>query len=211
MRKHLISALVVFIFSVLFFSVSASAGEATKAEEWYNSSYAVTGMVMEVAVDDGDTEIVQTVHSKGEKAASEIVINGSAIRLIIDNGDLIVFSPDVSIIHLKFSGLGGMFTEIYTPEIPEGFNLIFVKEYRETLGDTTYTVEEFTDKDGNNCKYYFSGNELDFIEAVTEADDIEITMVMDILSYEVDESIFEVPWYSINIAPLVMLFALLGI
>ena len=33
-------------------------------------------------------------------------------------------------------------------------------------------------------------------------------IIMDIISYEVDDSIFKVPWYSINIAFLVRILAL---
>lgn len=212
MKKHLISVFFALVLGVLFFCVSASAAEAetTKAEEWYNEAHAVTGMVMDFTVDDGYTSVTQRLYSKGEKAASEIDLDGSIIRIIANGEDVIIFSPDVPIIHVKFSGLGEALVEI--PEgVPTEFSLDFVKAYEQSEGDKTYYIEEFTDADGAVYKYYFSGDELILIDTEITVDGETATTRMMIISYEVDDEIFEVPWYSINLYPLVMLITMFSL
>ncbi len=212
MKKHLISILFALVFSVLFFCVSASATEAepTKAEKWYNEAHAVTGMVSDITIGDGYSSITERVYSKGDKAAAEVDLNGSKIRVITDSKDLILFNPDMPIFHVKFSGLGEIMVEI--PEgVPTEFSLDFVKAYEHTEGEKTYYIEEFTDADGTVYKYYFLGDELILVDAVVSAEGETITTRIMIISYEVDDEVFEIPWYSINLYPIVMILTLFSL
>ena len=88
------------------------------------------------------------------------------------------------------------------------FDMTFVKAYQETEGETVYDVEEFLDSESVVCKYYFIGEELDKVETIVEDETASGKIIMDIISYEVDDSIFKVPWYSINIAFLVRILSL---
>lgn len=213
MKKHLISVLFALILGVMFFCVSASATEAetTKAEKWYNESHAVTGMVMDLTVDDGYLSSTQRVYSKGSKAASEIDLDGSVLRVISNGKDLILFSPDMPIIHVKFKGLGGALAEVSEGMPATEFALDFVKAYEHTEGEKTYYIEEFTNDDGVIYKYYFLGEELILVDTEVASEGETARVRIMIISYEVDDKIFEVPWYSINLYPIVMLITLFSL
>lgn len=208
MKKTLFSVIFALALSVMLF-VTASATETTKAEEWYSEAHAVTGMIMEVTAETEGVEVSQTLYSKGEKSAAELMVGNSLIRIITDSKDIIIFSPDMPYIHIKYRGMAeDIISSTPMPNLSK-FLPTFVKAYEETEGETVYYVEEFIYNDGNIVyKYFFAGEELDKIEAVGQEDGITVKTVMDIISYEVDDSVFKVPWYSINIAFLVKLFGL---
>lgn len=211
MKKHLVSILFALILGVIFcVSASATEAEPTKAEKWYNEAHAVTGMVSDITIGDGYSSITERVYSKGDKAAAEVDLDGSKVRVITDSKDLIIFNPDMPIFHVKFSGLGEIMVEI--PEgVPTEFSLDFVKAYEHTEGDKVYYIEEFTDADGTVYKYYFLGDELILVDAVISAEGEAVTTRIKIISYEVDDEIFEIPWYSINLYPIVMILTLFSL
>ncbi len=211
MKKHLISMFFALIIGVIFcVSASATEAEPTKAEKWYNEAHAVTGMVTDITIGDEYSSVTQRLYSKGDKAASEIDLDGTRIRVIVDSKNLIIFNPDMPIFHVKFKGLGEIMVEI--PEgVPTEFSLEFVKAYEHTEGEKTYYIEEFTDADGTVYKYYFLGDELILVDATIKAESETVTTRMMIISYEVDDEIFEIPWYSINLYPIVMLITMFSL
>ncbi len=209
MKKTLFSLIFALALAVMFF-VTASATETTKTEDWYNSSQAsLNEYVMDIIVDADGFEMKQTVYAKGGKAASETEINGSLIRIIADDKDIIIFSPELPFIHIKYRGMVEDLTlGLKLPETTE-FSLVFVESYEEIAGETVYYVEEFIDEEEETVsKYYFKGDELDRIEMSSPEDETALKMIMDIKSYEVDDSIFKIPWYSINIAFFVRILTL---
>lgn len=211
MKKHLISILFALILGVIFcVSASATESETTKAETWYNEAHAVTGMISDITIGDGYSSITERVYSKGDKAAAEVDLDGTKIRVITDSKDMILFNPDMPLFHVKFSGFGEIMVEI--PEgVPTEFSLDFVKSYEHTEGDKVYYIEEFTDADGMVYKYYFLGDELILVDNLITYEEDTITTRIMIISYEVDDEIFEVPWYSINLYPLVMILTILSL
>ncbi len=212
MKKHLISFFFALVLSIMLFCVSASATEAetTKAEKWFNEHHAVTGMVTDMTINYGDSSVTERVYSKDGKEATEVEINGRMLRLISDSKDVIMFYPDMPLFHVKFPGMAEIMMGLIG-EVPTEFTLDFVKSYEVTEGDKTYYVEEFIDANGNIGKYYFLGDELIFLEVVVESGGETGTSRSEIVSYEVDDEIFEIPWYSINLYPLVMIVALFSL
>ncbi len=211
MKKTLFSVIFALALSFMMF-VTASATETSKAEEWYYSNKAATGLVVDVIVEKDGTEVKQTLYSKGEKSATEAMIGNSLIRIITDSKDVIIFNPETPFIHVKYRGMAEDI--IASTPLPDNtkFLLTFVKSYEETVGETVYYVEELVhEKESTVYKYYFIGNELDRIEATQQKDGATINATMDIISYEVDESVFKVPWYSINIAFLIKLFMIFAL
>ena len=214
MKKHLISILFALVFGILFFCVSASATEAepTKAEKWYNEAHAVTGMVIDqtTTISGASSSTVRSSLKDGKEAA-EIEINGNTIRLISDGKDLILINPDFSLFHVKFPGMAETLLGLLSVEVPTEFSLDFVKSYEHTEGDKTYYIEEFTDANGTEYKYYFLDDNLILIDFVVSASGETVSSRIMIVSYEVDDKIFEIPWYSINIYPIVMLLTLFSL
>lgn len=212
MKKHIISVLFALILGVIFFCVNASATEAeiTKAEKWYNEAHAVTGLITDITVNDGYSSVTQRLYSKGDKAATEIDLNGSLIRIITDSEDVILFNPDMPIFHVKFKGFGEALLEA-SEGVPTEFILDFVKAYEHTEGDKTYYIEEYTDADGVIYKYYFLGDELILVDTELTVEGETAKTRMMIISYEVDDEVFEVPWYSIDLYPIVMIITIFSL
>lgn len=211
MKKHLISILFALILGVIFcVSASAADAEPTKAEKWHSEAHGVTGIVLDYTIDDGYTSVTQRLYSKGDKAVSEVDLDGSVIRIIADSEDVIIFNPDMPIFHVKFSGLSEALAGAFET-VPTEFTPDFVKSYEHTEGDKTYYIEEFVDDEGIIYKYYFIGDELIFIDNSITVEEDTLTTRMMIISYEVDDEIFEIPWYSINLYPIVMLITMFSI
>ena len=213
MKKHLISILFALVFSVMFFCVSASAteSETTKAEKWYNEAHAVTGMVTDqtTTIEGISTTVRSSV--KDGKEAAELEINGSKFRMISNGKDIILFDPDMSLFHVKFPGMAETLLGLVGAEVPTEFSLDFVDAYEHTEGDKTYYIEEFTDANGTEYKYYFLDDNLIFIEFAGSSSGETFSSKIVIVSYEVDDKIFEIPWYSIDLYPLVMIVTLFSL
>ncbi len=212
MKKHLVSILFALILGVIFcISASATEAETTKAEKWYNEAHAVTGMVMDFTVDIADTSITERVYSKGDKAAAEMDLGDRTLRVIVNSSDLILYSPEMPLFHVRYKGMTEGLVEVVPEGIPAEFSLDYVKAYEHTEGEKTYYIEEFTDADGVIYKYYFLGDDLILVDTEMIVGDETTTSRMMIISYEVDDEIFEVPWYSINLYPIVMLITMFSL
>lgn len=210
MKKTLFSIIFALALSVMLF-VTASATETTKAEEWYNKN-AGSGIVLDAtnAYKDGE-KVKMQYYIKDENMMFTVMTSEiGEVRVIVDGGKKItMFSPEIPYIHMKMRLTG-------VSEVINSFNVAnlspgFVKSYEETDGETVYYVEEFANTIYEDAvyKFYFIGDELDKIEIVSyENGTRQSRMALKITSYGVDESIFKVPWYSINITFLVILFGL---
>lgn len=206
MKKTVFSIIFALALSVMLF-VTASATESTKAEEWYNENND-SGIVLDVTQVSDGKKIKMTAYSKGENFAADFKTNAGVLRIILNSKDVIAFSPDKPYFHMKLRGITKNITFI-TFDVTE-FSPGFVKSYEETDGETVYYVEEFANNIGEEMvyKFYFTGDELDRIEATGQYNGSAQEMTMDINSYGVDDSIFKVPWYSFNITFFVILFGL---
>lgn len=211
MKKHLISILFALVLGVIFcVSASATEAETTKAEKWHSEAYGVTGLVLDYTIDDGYSEMTQRLYSKGDRAVSEVEVDGSMLRIITDSEDIVLFNPDMPIFHVRFKGFTEVITEAFGI-VPTEFDADFVKSYEHTEGDKTYYIEEFVDDEGVIYKYYFIGDELIFVDNSITVEEDTFTSRMVIISYEVDDEIFEIPWYSIDLYPLVMIVSLFSL
>lgn len=205
MKKHLVSILFALILGVIFcVSASATEAEPTKAEKWHSEVGEITNCVIDYTIDDGYSEISQRIYVKGNKAACEMELDGSMLRIIADSKDFILFNPDMPIFHIRYKGLTEDITGAFEA-VPEEFEADFVKSSEHTEGNKTYYIEEFVDTEGVVYKYYFVGEELVFIDTVITFEEDTLTTRLVFVSYEVDDEIFEIPWYSIDLYPLVLL------
>lgn len=200
MKKILSVFLTAVILVMSVFCVNAFAQEQTRTEKWAQN------------VNNYDFETKITNKINGEKTVARMYIKdgkiafttnfplsdtiNTKIKIIIKDGYVYIFFSDFPFFHLKTEVTNEMFD---TPQIGE---LIFVKSYEEQNGSVTYYVEEFEDENNNICRYYFSGDTLVKIEAESiDEYNNNISSIMEIVSYEVNDSVFRVPFFSINIAP----------
>ncbi len=210
MKKTLFSLVFALALSVMLF-VTASASETTKAEEWYNENID-SGIVFDTTVVSNGKKITGTTYFKDRNMAMEGRTNIGNVRMVLTDKDVILLFPDKPYFHIKARGLLKSVEVILlnTTEYYPGF----VKSYEETEGETVYYVEEFANNIGEESvyKFYFTGDELDRIEVAGQFSNGETSeMTMDINSYGVDDSVFKVPWYSINIIFFVLFIGLLNL
>ena len=82
-----------------------------------------------------------------------------------------------------------------------------IKTYTVTGEIHEYYVEEYTYVDDSVEKYYFVGDELYRTEIIVPYEDGSTDVIRtQIYSDRVDYEVFNIPWYSINIYPLLQLF-----
>lgn len=200
MRKILSVFLTAVVLVMSVFCVNAFAQEQTRMEKWtqnvddYEFEAKITNKI-------NDEKNVAKMYVKGKKIAliSNLPLTdnmNTKIKFIIKDGYVYILFPDFPFFHFKIEGNEDMF------QIPEIGELIYVKSYEKQNGSVTYYVEEFEDENNNICKYYFFGDALVKIEAESiDEYNNHMSSIMEIVSYEVNDSVFRVPFFSINIAP----------
>lgn len=206
MKKRLISILFALVFGIIFcISASATESELTKTEKWIEQTGRITSGVFDCTLYDGYSVTTQRLYLNDNKMMCEMEADGFKIGVIVEGDDLTVFNPDMRLFHIKYKDVSSNIAEIFET-IPAEFEYESVETYECTEADKTYYVEEFVFEDGTVCKCYFLGDELAFIESDTLDGSETVTARTAIVSYEVDDEIFELPWYSINLYPLVAFF-----
>lgn len=200
--KKLISVFLTAIILIMsVFCVGAFAQEQTKSEKWMQNFFEQEAKIR-VTTEVYGEETVSDMYFKDGKIASVFYMPLSRnidikIKVIINNGYFYILFPDFPLFHLKDEITEDMLI------IPEADELTYLKSYEKQDGTITYYVEEFTNEQNMICKYYFIGENLIRIEAGgTDEYGEHSSSIVEILSDKVDDSVFRVPFFSINIAPL---------
>lgn len=198
---------VILIMSVL--SVSAFAQEQTKAEKWIQNNK-TQNPELEIVCNSSENEGVSSVAEFYMKEGKFACIQAFPItehvnlnvKVLVIDGTVYMLLPSFPYIHLKIENL-----QVDLPSFDEIFpyeNMIYVKSGEITEGQITYYTEEYVYENGEKIIYYFNGEEL--IKTETYYDDgydCSLYLCNEIISREVDDSVFEIPWYSINISPFI--------
>ncbi|MBE6771994.1 MAG: hypothetical protein E7547_07625 [Ruminococcaceae bacterium] len=186
------------------FSVNAFASEQTKAEKWTEdlknqklefevSSYTISS--------DGKYDLHFFIKDKNVSFISELALTETIttkVKIIIVDDYLYMYLPSFPFFHLKFQDDFWSYVEIAPDD-----KLTFISSQEITEGQTTYYIETYTDDTNAKIEIYFVGDEL--IKCQSEYIDEygDYTYIYhEIVSNEVDDSVFKVPWYSIDILPL---------
>ena len=212
MKKVLKSVFLAFIMALLFFSVSASANESTRLGKWSAENFdPENGLSVKqyMVLDNmGYIELLQEAHIKGEKITFTSKINNLDVKFIIYDDTFFAYLPKFPFIHIKTPAEGFDFDALLTPDSSEESR--FLQSYETTLYSRSYYVEEFLSVNEYDeeliIKAYFIGDELKFMEHPYNIDGYNVTLRTEILSINVDDKVFKVPFFSINIYPLIKFF-----
>ena len=205
MKKFVSTVLTILILITSVFSLNAFAQEQTRAEQWMQD-FTNQEMEMRITTTLYGEETISELYFKDGKIASTFYIPfyeniNAKTKVIINNGYIYIIFPDFPFVHFK--------TEITEDMLifPEASELTYIKSYEEQNGSITYYIEEFTTEQNMICKYYFIGDNLIRIEAEgTDEYGEHSSSVIEILSDEVEDSIFRIPFFSINISPFIESF-----
>ena len=147
------------------------------------------------AASNADTPVVLV--SNGKKIAADMTMNGSKVRMIIDDDAVYVVLPTANMYVKMSSDEIGNMDELKNIASSDG---TYVGSTKVKINGEDHTCEEYKSSDGTVIKYYFnSKNEWKRMEVITE-DEVAIYEISS-FSNKADESIFSLKGYT-DISPL---------
>ena len=214
MKKLISFALSVIIIVMSLFSTTAFAQEQTRYEKWCQN-YSTNEFEANLYSKIGDESAEYHFYLKDNKAAFTTVIpitsnNTDEITCIYDGNSFNLFIHSMPLFYFKFDANDFSFEEVYEMFNNAETEYTFIKSYEYNQGNTTYFVEEYSYNievedysEQGTAKYYFIGDELIISESYfIDENGNSVYHRLEYLSYEVDDSVFKIPWYSINILPI---------
>lgn len=217
MKKFFSMALTFAILVVSIFSLNAFAAETTKTEallEKMNTSkeIAVTLRTGKDGVFGSAYSVTNTIYVKNDELAYDFDNGTVKLRAVMTDGKIVGFMPAFPFFYMKISSPltdgGDMWGIIKNlSNITMGI-LYHVGSYSEAVDGTTYYVEEFNDREDVTSKFYYSGDELKMLRVEdTSKNSVQYTY-FDNISFTVDDSVFDVPVFAIDLTPIMkILFA----
>lgn len=147
------------------------------------------------AASNADTPVVLV--SNGKKIAADMTMNGSKVRMIIDDDGVYVVLPTAKVYVKMSSDEIGSMDELKNIASSDG---TYVGSTKVKLNGEDHTCEEYKSSDGTVIKYYFnSKKEWKRMEVITE-DEAAIYEISS-FSNKADESIFSLKGYA-DMSPL---------
>lgn len=215
MKKLLSIILTVTILIISILSCNAFAAETTKTEallDKMNTSQEVsvtlrTGKGQEYGSDYG---VTTTVCIKGDKLAFNLYNGFVNMRAVVTESKIIGFLPSFPIFCLEadspFEAENGVWSVIEDLSDITMLFLCHVDDYNETVADTEYYVEEFNDREFVTSKFYYIGDELKMLRVEDVSKNTVQYTYFDEIAFEVDDSFFNTPSFTINITPIMKFF-----
>ncbi|MBQ2903636.1 MAG: hypothetical protein IJE48_04490 [Clostridia bacterium] len=211
--KKIISVILSAVILVMSaFSVNAFAQEQTRVEKWYENLTDITEyeLIMKTKIgnmeadarcycENGDIAIVTDMPLSDEKDIR--------IKAIAKDGYFYLTFPSLPFLYLKYDLEETPISDVFSETVSyEDLTLINAGETNEY--GTTYYLEEYSVDENVSVKYYFEGENLCFsVASEVDEEGNEFEYISKFVSFEVDDSVFEIPWYSINITPIVILLS----
>lgn len=207
--KKTLSIIMSVILIISVFSLNAFAA-TTKTEallDKLNTSkeVAVTLTAGDIPLFGANSDATDTIYIKGDKAAYEYNAGFINARLVLDGDEITAFLPVFPYIHVKLDSEALGSVDIWGL-IKEATNITlgvlnYVGSYEEEIGGKKYYVEEFNDRAQVTSKFYYEGDDLKLLKVTdTQTNSVQNTYFEDI-SFEVDDSIFELPLVSFDMTP----------
>ena len=142
------------------------------------------------AASNADTPVVLV--SNGDKIAADMTMNGSKVRMIIDNDGVYVVLPTAKMYVKMSSDEIGNMDELKNIASSDG---TYVGSTKVKINGVDHTCEEYKSSDGTVIKYYFnSKKEWKRMEVITE-DEVAIYEISS-FSNKADESMFSLNGYA---------------
>lgn len=193
--KRIISIFLVALFVFGSFSINSFAQEATKTDLWFENEKALE-FSSDITVYAGNFEIYSyEAYVKNSKMHFKNLPlgNNAKIDLIFDGDNLFFYFSKFPFFYFK---IDNELLDLEEPELQEQMTLIW--SGKQTIKSTEYYVEEFSCNDTETCKFCFSDDKLELIIFKNE-----FSETYSYISYEqIDDRVFELPFFSINLTPL---------
>ena len=207
--KETISVIMSVILIVSVFSLNAFAA-TTKTEallDKLNTSkeVAVTLTAGDIALFGSASDATDTIYIKDDKVAYEYKAGFINARLVLEDDEIIGFMPAFPYVHVKLDSAAIGSIDVWGL-IEEATNLTlgvlnYVGSKEETVDGKTYYVEEFNDRAQVTSQFFYDGDDLKILKVYdAQTGSVQYTYFEDI-TFEVDDSIFELPLISFDLTP----------
>lgn len=220
MKKTLSIIIATIILVMSVFSVNAFAAE-TKTDALLNQlkdskEVAVSLEAGDIPLFGNNSDASDTFYVKGDKAAYEYKAGFINIRVVLNGDEIVAFIPAFPYIHVKLEtkalgslNIGALIEE--ATKVTTGV-LNYVDTYEEDLGGVKYTVEEYNDRAQVTSKFYYKGDDLKILRVDDKKTFSVQNTYFNSIEFEVDDSIFELPFISFDVTPLLqgLFISLLG-
>lgn len=207
--KKTISIIMSVILIVSVFSLNAFAA-TTKTEALLDKlntekEVAVTLTAGDIPLFGSNSDATDTIYIKDDKVAYDYNAGFINARVVLDDDEIIGFMPAFPYVHVKLDSSAIGSVDIWGV-IEEATNvtlgvLNYVGSKEETVDGKTYYVEEYNDRAQVTSKFYYEGDDLKILKVYdAQTGSVQNTYFEDI-SFEVDDSIFELPLISFDLTP----------
>ena len=220
--KKVLSILLALIIALSAFSMAAFAADApkTKTEALLDKLYTATELQVSFTPDKkfaSDLPMsAMTVYAKGNDIAVDTKLGFLPVRAVKTGDACYAYCPFLPFAYLSIDAkvADGIFGNIdvwanirqtvdsVRPLLP------YIKSYEEKIGDETYLVEELTDGESVNFKFYYKGDMLKLVSVYNESDKTTQVFAIDNYSFTVASRIFKAP-FGIDLTKLLKLFGVI--
>lgn len=212
MKRFLSAALAAIIMLVSLFSVNAFAADTPKADALLDTLETATEL--SVTLRSGQTmlfgfmpaTIKNTIAVKGDTLAYEYSASFLKVKIIVSDDGIYAYSPTLPFFYVKLEENPLKGADLWTL-VKEGANLTqsfiqYIDSYEETVDGVKYYVEEYNDREFVTTKFYFEGETLKMLKVTnSQTNSVQYTYFDDI-SFDVDDSFFEVPSGAFDLSPI---------
>lgn len=217
--KRTLSILLALIIALSAFSMAAFAADApkTKTEALLDKLYTATELQVSFTPDKkfaSDLPMsAMTVYAKGNDIAVDTKLGFLPVRAVKTGDACYAYSPLLPFAYLSIDSkvidgiIGDKDIWEYVHKTVDSARLLlaYVKSYDEKIGDETYLVEEFNDREHVTTKFYYKDDMLKLISVYNDADkSTQVTTIND-YSFTVDAAVFKAP-AGIDLTKLLKLF-----
>lgn len=217
--KKVLSILLALIIALSAFSMAAFAADApkTKTEALLDKLYTATELQVSFTPDkkfaSGLPMSAMTVYAKGNDIAVDTKLGFLPVRAVKTGDACYAYSPLLPFAYLSIDSkvidgiIGDKDIWEYVHKTVDSARLLlaYVKSYDEKIGDETYLVEEFNDREHVTTKFYYKDDMLKLISVYNDADkSTQVTTIND-YSFTVDAAVFKAP-AGIDLTKLLKLF-----
>ena len=217
--KKVLSILLALIIALSAFSMTAFAADApkTKTEALLDKLYTATELQVSFTPDKkfaSDLPMsAMTVYAKGNDIAVDTKLGFLPVRAVKTGDACYAYSTLLPFAYLSIDSkvidgiIGDKDIWEYVHQTVDSARLLlaYVKSYDEKIGDETYLVEEFNDREHVTTKFYYKDDMLKLINVYDDANkSTQVTTIND-YSFTVDAAVFKAPT-GIDLTKLLKLF-----
>ena len=217
--KKVLSILLALIIALSAFSMAAFAADApkTKTEALLDKLYTATELQVSFTPDKkfaSDLPMsAMTVYAKGNDIAVDTKLGFLPVRAVKTGDACYAYSTLLPFAYLSIDSkvidgiIGDKDIWEYVHQTVDSARLLlaYVKSYDEKIGDETYLVEEFNDREHVTTKFYYKDDMLKLINVYDDANkSTQVTTIND-YSFTVDAAVFKAP-AGIDLTKLLKLF-----